>query len=795
MAEPGLRMPLSNTFSQAFKAKKLATLALLFILLTIATASISSILIGAIWSSLWQSLIIGLLVGWWLAVFRRPAWLAGLITITTGIIYTCLFTNGVDSKVIALVQKTIHFFASTFYSPKSGLSNFSTLILFQREATLSIRVVFERVFGWISALIVGQPIFDPVATAFIWGMLIWIVAGWAGWIVEAKKNALLAGLPIILVSVGALSYRQQMSSTIYLMLGLTLVLVALVRHDQCEQEWDEIHIAYPAHKSRQIGNTAVLMAILLVTLSAVISNVSFQRISNWLAEIRNPSSHQDNNLAKSLGILPHATASPDTFEAVRRPGLPRGLLIGSGPELSKRVVMSVAIEYLQTLSQGEQPVPFYWRSFTYDVYTGNGWRTSETEQTHYQSGQPLQQDHALEHIQIKQIVRPVEEADGVIYAAGEPVKLNLDSDVAWRSSNDLFGIQAEGSRSYEIYSLIPVVDENSLRKAGQKYPEWVRQRYLPLPPNVPDRVKNLAIELTATESSPYERVKTIEKFLRTFPYTLDVPRPPLEQDVVDFFLFDLRKGYCDYYASAMVVLARAAGVPARLAIGYASGTYNLNLKRFEVTEADAHSWAEVYFPNIGWISFEPTAAKPALERSGNQNPELQKTTISSEMKGSITKTNSKSRMWLFLPGIFGSAIILSVAWAVFEEIRECRLSDQAKAVDVYMRMKRYRKSLASTWEPGETPYELAALLETQLQDQTYQGIHPTFRLHVIEDTRSIIDGIVKISYNPAQPTGVSKFQTWPTWKSLRWRLSLLWIYKGWKSFRNHFNDRSININK
>jgi hypothetical protein len=110
-------------------------------------------------------------------------------------------------------------------------------------------------------------------------------------------------------------------------------------------------------------------------------------------------------------------------------------------------------------------------------------------------------------------------------------------------------------------------------------------------------------------------------------------------------------------------------------------------------------------------------------------------------------------------------------------------------------MKRYRKSLASAWEPGETPYELAALLETQLQDQIYQGIHPIFRLHMIEDTRSIVEWIVKISYNPAQQIGISKFQPWPLWKSLRWRLSLLWIYKGWKSLRNHFNDRSININK
>jgi transglutaminase-like putative cysteine protease len=119
--------------------------------------------------------------------------------------------------------------------------------------------------------------------------------------------------------------------------------------------------------------------------------------------------------------------------------------------------------------------------------------------------------------------------------------------------------------------------------------------------------------LTSAEPTPYDRARAIEQYLRTFPYSLDVPHPPPDQDLVDYFLNDLRKGYCDYYASAMVVLARAAGIPARLAIGYANGTYDLNSRRFLVTEADAHSWVEVFFPNIGWVAFEPTAGRPALE--------------------------------------------------------------------------------------------------------------------------------------------------------------------------------------
>lgn len=434
------------------RSEKLTTLVLLFILLTIATASVSSILIGANWISLWQSLLFGLIIGWGLAISLQPTWRAWLIIITAGIIYVLLFTSRVDMKVIAVINEFVQIITRTLSSLNKPEVNYSTLNILIQEVIRSMWVVMQIVFIWLSALISGQPIFDPIATAVIWSLIIWIVAAWAGWFAEAKKNALLAGLPVILISVGTLSFRQQMSSTVYFILGLTLCLVAIIQHDQREREWDETNIAYPAHKGQQIGNIAIIMAIGLVLLSAGLSSLSFQRLLNWVSERRRPLTQQDDNLAKSLGILPRATASPDAFEAVRRPGLPRDLLIGSGPELSERVVMSVSIENLSSIPGGKQTFPFYWRSFTYDIYTGNGWRSSETEQINYKSGQLLQPDHELKYVQIQQIVRPAEEAGGVIYAAGEPVKLNHDSDVAWRSSNDLFGIQVDVNRTYEVYS-------------------------------------------------------------------------------------------------------------------------------------------------------------------------------------------------------------------------------------------------------------------------------------------------------------------------------------------------------
>jgi len=107
----------------------------------------------------------------------------------------------------------------------------------------------------------------------------------------------------------------------------------------------------------------------------------------------------------------------------------------------------------------------------------------------------------------------------------------------------------------------------------------------------------------------------VETFLRRFKYTLDVKAPPPDRDAVDFFLFDLKEGYSDYFASAMVVMLRLQGIPARLAMGYVSGKFDNTTRKFVVTEEEAHSWPEVYFPNFGWVPFEPSSYRPPIVRS------------------------------------------------------------------------------------------------------------------------------------------------------------------------------------
>jgi transglutaminase-like putative cysteine protease len=137
------------------------------------------------------------------------------------------------------------------------------------------------------------------------------------------------------------------------------------------------------------------------------------------------------------------------------------------------------------------------------------------------------------------------------------------------------------------------------------YPEHIRSDYLQLPP-LDARSPRLARYITETQLSPYWRAAALEHYLRTeFRYTLDLPAEQPADPLADF-LFRRRRGHCEYFASAMAVMLRAIGIPARVVIGFQSGVLNPISGYYTIRASDAHSWVEAYFAGIGWVSFDPT---------------------------------------------------------------------------------------------------------------------------------------------------------------------------------------------
>ena len=133
---------------------------------------------------------------------------------------------------------------------------------------------------------------------------------------------------------------------------------------------------------------------------------------------------------------------------------------------------------------------------------------------------------------------------------------------------------------------------------------WIREVYTQLPEHFPQRVVDLAYYVTYGATNNYEKARLLESFLRRFEYTLEPGHFPPDRDFVDYFLFDLQKGYCTYYASAFVTMARALGIPTRYVEGFIAvlepGSY------IYIRNRQGHAWAEVYFEGFGWHRFDPT---------------------------------------------------------------------------------------------------------------------------------------------------------------------------------------------
>lgn len=166
---------------------------------------------------------------------------------------------------------------------------------------------------------------------------------------------------------------------------------------------------------------------------------------------------------------------------------------------------------------------------------------------------------------------------------------------------------------YEGTSRIPAISPIKLRNAPRIFPNPILATYLQLPPLDP-RIPQLARQITAGLHSEYDKAVNVRNYLMAhYSYTLDLSGPPVEDPLANF-LFVRRSGHCEYFASAMTVLLRAQGIPARYVTGFLPGEYNDLAGDYIIRASDAHSWVEVYFPDYGWITFDPTP--PGNEKGG-----------------------------------------------------------------------------------------------------------------------------------------------------------------------------------
>ena len=181
--------------------------------------------------------------------------------------------------------------------------------------------------------------------------------------------------------------------------------------------------------------------------------------------------------------------------------------------------------------------------------------------------------------------------------------------------NDELHLEHGGTIHYSVWSRLDPPPVDKLRRARGRVPTRFAV-YLELPPEITPRTRALAAQITTGLTNNYDRAVAIQQWLTSnLSYTLELEEPKTEP--VDYFLFERKKGHCEYFASAFAVLARAAGVPTRQVNGFLGGEWNEYQGYVAVRAGDAHSWDEVYFPGQGWVTFDATPASDQLGRGGD----------------------------------------------------------------------------------------------------------------------------------------------------------------------------------
>lgn len=279
-------------------------------------------------------------------------------------------------------------------------------------------------------------------------------------------------------------------------------------------------------------------------------------------------------------------------------------------KLNRQVVMRVRVSQ----PPEEYRAPLRWRGVTFDYYDGRGWRDSGKGRAR------LVRPRGSEAVVLGDTDAPtkltrqtfyLEPLDtSTIFAAARPVMVT-GLGAVWKDESD-----ALWTHNHAFNRLVYVVDsdartprDSELRSDNLRvYPSEILTRYTQLPEDRDRRIDQLAADITRGASATIDVARRIESHLRqNYAYSLSLHRVEDEDPVADF-LFNTRAGHCEYFATAMTLLLRARGVPARLVNGFQMGEYSALSDSYTVRQSDAHSWVEVYFPQHGWVTFDPTPA-------------------------------------------------------------------------------------------------------------------------------------------------------------------------------------------
>jgi len=491
--------------------------------------------------------------------------------------------------------------------------------------TERLTILGNRLQIILSQLVEKEPVRDSLLFLVVMFALFWVISVHAGYALTRHGDAwqviLPAGLAMFVIhSFDPVNTGRIWYLAIYLFFGLILVarMTFLHYHDR----WQESRTTLPPHISLDFIRYTILAAFLIVMFAWTIP-----ALANALPQARKAWQPVRTAWYDTISRFENAFASLRSSIFVYTTTYGDNAVLGRGAALSDTQIFRATLP--QDIPDG---VRLYWRARTYETYNNGGWESGFSTSYPFDPqaenlpvfrgvGRWLGKFKIMSAVPIATLFTPAQPR--WVSRTGR-VKYTLNPD----ETIDITGFEATPSvgpgETYEILASIANPSIVQMRQSGTAYPDWVKQRYLQLPKSITPRTRQLAEQITAGLETQYDKVIAITNYLRrNIQYVETIEEePPTNQELIDWFLFDEKKGFCNYYATAEIVMLRSLGIPARWAVGYAQGELLENTSpdapsnplTYLIRQRNSHAWPEVFFPDLGWVEFEPTATQPDIQR-------------------------------------------------------------------------------------------------------------------------------------------------------------------------------------
>jgi transglutaminase-like putative cysteine protease len=500
----------------------------------------------------------------------------------------------------------------------------------------NVHALFAEMQHWFVTTMAGGSGEDDSLFLLFIILLGYILAYASAWLLYRARNPWLVIIANALVLLINLS-NVDSGFIIFLVVFLVASLLLLLRFNLYEsmKRWRRQGLRYPDDIGWDIMQAGAIISVSILVLSWILPGTYVNETAAQLWNISSNPWVQAENTWNRMVSLSSGVNAPN------HGNFQNALTLGGNPNLNHDIVMNVKTTdnttYYETLSyESYDSSRSQWSDGPIDKLT---WKVGETYPINVQMVSAVRQDIT--------IVNPPGEQYPYILGAPNLAATNVASNVERSKATGQVvdwlnqGGALNAGAHYAVVSYVSSADVQSLRvvplpKDAPVYPSdydgtlpvtsydnTVVATYLKLPNDLDPRIPQLAKQVTASSSTMYDKVVALESYLRDhYAYDTNIHLPAGDEGVSWFLFNGSNRGFCNYFASAMTVMARELGIPARVVAGYTNGELDAKTHQRVIRGTDAHAWVQVYFAGYGWVNFEPSASfatfnRPLPTQTGN----------------------------------------------------------------------------------------------------------------------------------------------------------------------------------